>query len=486
MTPQLNLLDDRDVEKVLAEAFELLQEPGVKVAPVAAELLRAAGVKVEDGIAHLPERLVRVALATVPKEFFLYSRDGKPVVHYGGDRVHFDPGSSCLNVLDSESGLPRLAQAADLADLVKIAESLPEYSAQATAMVCNDVAAEIGDFYRLFIVLWYSDKPVVTGAFSGRTLPPMLELLAADAGSVEALKRKPRAVFDVCPSPPLNWSEFASANLISLASAGVPAEMVSMPLAGATAPVTLIGSVVQHAAECLSGITIHQHANPGAPIVWGAAPAIFDMASGMTPMGAMETVMLNLACSQIGKHLGLPTHGYMVATESKCIDAQAGMESATSAALGALAGINMISGAGMLDSLACHSLEKLVIDAEGIASAQRLRKGVETSFASFATQAFAQIGLSGDFLKLKETRALFRSEQHFPSPVTHRGEIPEGTIAEDAFSRARTRVRELLDGYVRSDICAEIQDNLLEVAHRVAHSAGLDSLPGIEPAVVTR
>lgn len=484
MTPKLNLLDVRDVERVLAEAFELLQQPGVKVAPVAADLLGAAGVEVANGVAHLPEPLVRRALASVPREFFLYARDGQPAVHYGGDEVHFDPGSSCLNILDSDTALPRLAQAADLADLVRVAESLPEYAAQSTAMVCNDVPAEIGDFYRLFIVLWYSNKPVVTGAFSGRTLPPMIELLAADAGSFEELKKRPRAVFDVCPSPPLNWSEFASANLIALARAGVPAEIVSMPLAGATAPVTLIGSVAQHAAECLAGITIHQLASPGAPIVWGAAPAIFDMANGMTPMGAMETVMLNLACSQIGKHLRLPTHGYMVATESKCIDAQAGMESATSAALGALAGINMISGAGMLDSLACHSLEKLVIDAEAIGSAQRLRRGVETSFSSFATQAFAQIGLSGDFLKLKETRTLFRSEQHFPSAVTHRGEIPEGTVPEDSFTRARMRVRELLDSYVPPQISGEVRDHLLEIAHRVAHSAELRSMPGIERAVV--
>lgn len=485
MTPKLNLLDIRVVERVLEEAFALLQQPGVKVAPVAADLLGAAGVEVANGIAHIPEELVRRALATVPKKFFLYTREGQRAVHYGGDEVHFDPGSSCLNILDAESGLPRLAEAADLADLVRVTELVPEYAAQSTAMVCNDVPAEIGDFYRLFIVLWYSNKPVVTGAFSGRTLSPMLELLAADAGGAEALKQRPRAVFDVCPSPPLNWSEFASANLITLARAGVPAEMVSMPLAGATAPVTLIGSIVQHAAECLAGITIHQLASSGAPIVWGAAPAIFDMANGVTPMGAIETVMLNLACSQIGKHLGLPTHGYMVATEAKCIDAQAGMESATSAALGALAGINMISGAGMLDSLACHSLEKLVIDAEAITSAQRLRRGVETSFDSFATQAFAQIGLSGDFLKLKETRTLFRSEQHFPSAVTHRGEIPEGAVPEDTFARARSRVRELLDGYNATDLVVGVHERLHEVALRVTHSAGVDSLPGIERTVVT-
>jgi trimethylamine--corrinoid protein Co-methyltransferase len=352
-------------------------------------------------------------------------------------------------------------------------------------MVCSDVPQEIGDFYRLFLVLWYSNKPVVTGAFSGPTLEAMLELLAADAGGAERLRQKPRAVFDVCPSPPLNWSDFASENMVRLARAGVPAEMVSMPLAGATAPVTLIGSVVQHAAECLSGLTIHQLAGPGSPIVWGGAPAIFDMSSAGTPMGAIETVMLNLACTQMGKHLGLPTHGYMVATESKLVDAQAGMESATSAALGALAGINMISGAGMLDSLACHSLEKLVIDADAIASAQRLRRGIEVGYASFATQAFAQIGLSGDFLKLKETRTLFRSEQHFPSPVIHRGEIPEGVVPEDTWSRARTRVRELLASYARPASPAS-ERAVMDVVTRITHAAGLKELPGTMTAATIR
>jgi trimethylamine--corrinoid protein Co-methyltransferase len=485
MRPKLQLLDSATVEKVLAEAFHLMERPGVRVAPVAAELLASAGARIADGIAHIPESVVRRALDSAPKEFFLYARNGEPAVHYGEDDVHFDPGSSCLNILDPASGLPRLAQAADLARLVQLTEQLPEYAAQSTAMVCNDVPQEIGDFYRLLVVLWYSNKPVVTGAFSGPTLQAMIDLLAADAGGPDRLRQKPRAVFDVCPSPPLNWSDFASENIVQLARAGVPAEIVSMPLAGATAPVTLIGSVVQHAAECLSGLTIHQFAGPGAPIVWGGAPAIFDMSSGGTPMGAIETVMLDLACTQVGKHFGLPTHGYMVATESKRIDAQAGMESATSAALGALAGINMISGAGMLDSLACHSLEKLVIDAEAIASAQRLQRGLETAFPSFATEMFAQIGLSGEFLKLKETRALFRSEQHFPSSVTHRGEIPDGSIPEDIFIRAQARVRELLDSYERSAISADNEKRLMDVALRVTRSAGLKELPGIEPAKVT-
>ena len=193
-----------------------------------------------------------------------------------------------------------------------------------------------------------------------------------------------------------------------------------MPLAGGTAPVTRAGSVTQQATEVLAGITLHQLAGPGSPVVWGGAPAIFDMRTGGAPMGAVETAMLNMACAEVGKHLGLPTHGYLVATDSKFVDAQAGAESARSAMLGALTGINMISGAGMLESLACHSVEKLVIDAESIASAYRLVRGVEMRGETLATAMFAQTGLSGEFLKLKETRALFRQEQHLPFPVIDR------------------------------------------------------------------
>jgi trimethylamine--corrinoid protein Co-methyltransferase len=243
-------------------------------------------------------------------------------------------------------------------------------------VVCNEVPKEIGDFYRLYLVLLHSGKPVVTGAFSNDTLHVMLDMLAIFAGGREALAEKPQAVFDVCPSPPLIWSKFGAGNLIELARAGVPAEMVSMPLAGAAAPVTLLGTVVQHAAECLSGITIHQLAKPGSPIVWGGAPAIFDMRKGSTPMGAVETAMIDASYAQVGKSLGLPTHCYLGASESKVVDAQAGLESGMSALIGALAGVNMISGAGMLDCSPARA-PKLVIDAEAIAMVQRLLAGVQ-------------------------------------------------------------------------------------------------------------
>ena len=482
MRPKVQLLSSDLIRRILGEAFQLLMNPGVRVGSAVVELLQSAGAEVRvvnnDRVARLPESLVRKCLASAPPDFYLYRRQGEKAVHYGGDDVHFDPGSCCVQMLDPETLEARPSETRDLVRIVQVTEMLPQFAAQSTAVVCSDACSDsgmpnaIGDLYRLFVVLQHSDKPVVTGSFSAAGLGGMIDLLAADSGGRDKLRLQPRAVFDVCPSPPLNWSEFGSHNLLDLARAGVPAELVSMPLAGGTAPVTLAGSVTQHAAESLAGIVLHQLAGPGSPIVWGGAPAIFDMRSGGAPMGAVETAMLNMACAEVGKHLGLSTHGYLVATDSKFVDAQAGAESARSAMLGALAGINMISGAGMIESLACHSVEKLVMDAESIASAQRLVRGVEVHGESLATAMFAQTGLSGNFLKLKETRALFRQEQYLPSPVTDRsarGSEPPS----DIFTRARARVDELVSSYRKPSLPEDVLRKFKAIVDREADRAAV-------------
>jgi trimethylamine--corrinoid protein Co-methyltransferase len=485
MQPKLELLSPDLIDHVLGEAFYLLETHGVKVQDAGARrLLGEAGARVDEAneVVRIPEALVRQALETAPREFYLYNRAGEPVVRYGGDAVHFDPGSSGVHILDPDTLEHRPSQTPDLVRLVQVAEMLPQYAAQSTAVVCNEVPKAIGDLYRLYIVLLYSAKPVVTGAFSVPTAHYMFDMLAIFAGGREELAQKPLAVFDVCPSPPLIWSEFGARNLMDLARARVPAEMVSMPLAGATAPVTILGTVVQHAAESLSGIVIHQLAEPGAPIVWGGAPAIFDMRHGTTPMGAIETAMIDVAYAQVGKSLGLPTHTYLGASDAKVVDAQAGLESGITAVIGALGGINMISGAGMLDFLACHSAEKLVVDAEAVGMALRLVEGIRAHTDTLALEFFETIGFRGDFLKQKITRQLFPKEQYLPSAVLDRGSIrawEEGGRL-DTFARAKARVRELLAAYRRPPIDPDQERELRSMVERLARQAGMDALPPLE------
>jgi trimethylamine--corrinoid protein Co-methyltransferase len=486
MQPKIELLSPELVGRVLDEAFQLLQTVGVKVqSPAARRLLAEGGALVQEDteVVFIPESLVRQALATVPSTFQLFNRDGEDSLHLGGDAVHFDPGSCGVHMLEAKSLVHRPSCTEDLIQIIKLTEMLPQYDTQSTALVCNEVPKQIGDLYRLYLVLMFSKKPIITGAFSKQTAHFMFDMLALFRGGREGLRQKPMAIFDVCPSPPMIWSDFAAQNLIDLAQAWVPAEIVSMPLAGVAAPVTLIGAVVQHAVETLSGITLHQLAQAGAPVIWGGAPAIFDMRYGTTPMGAIETAMIDVATAQIGKALGIPTHTYLGASDAKLVDAQAGLESGMSALIGALAGINMISGAGMLDFLACQSLEKLVIDAEIIGMVKRLLKGIEVHSETLATALFEdfRFRFKGDFLRQRITRQLFPVEQYLPSEVIDRGSLRlwEEVGKPDAFQRAGVRVRELLENYQRPPIDEHCQDTLIALVEELAREAGMDALPEI-------
>ena len=487
MQPKLILLTEDIIERILDEAYQLLLKPGIKVNnEEARDLLGSAGAQIdlETNVVRIPQQIARKALGTAPREFFLYDYDGNPTVKYGGDAVHFDPGSSGIAMLNPETLEHDTTETEHLLKLIKVAEQLSQYDAQSTAVVCHDVPQQIQDSYRLYLALLYSKKPIVTGAFTNKTVTEMIDMLAILSGGHDSAREKPRAIFDVCPAPPLIWSNFASGNLIALARAGVPAEIVSVPLAGAAAPVTLLGAVTQHTAECLAGITIHQLAKAGSPIVWGGAACIFDMKKGATPMGAVETAMLDCSYAQVAKSLNMPTHTYLGATDSKLVDAQAGLESGITAMIGALSGINMISGSGMLDFLSCHSAEKLVIDAEGIAMAQRMVAGVTLHTETLATGFYDEnINFKGgDFLKQRITMQLFRKEQHLPSNVIDRDSMRNWKEAGslDTYGRAKIMVKQLIASYKKPELDPIKEKALRSFMLDLAKKAGIDSLPIIE------
>jgi trimethylamine--corrinoid protein Co-methyltransferase len=482
MRPRLQFLPAETIERIVAEAYDLLSDPGVRVhSDRALNLLAEHGVEVdfEAQVAHIPGDLARRAVETAPSSFHLYDANDQPVVHYGDDEVHFDPGSAAIEILDHGARESRAPVTADFVRFVKLADGLDALDAVATSLVCADVPQEIADLYRLYLALLYSRKPVVTGAFAVETWRVMKDLLVTVAGSEDALAQKPIAVFDVCPSPPLLWSEITCENLMDCAAYEVPAELVSMPLAGATGPATLLGSVVQHAAENLSGVVIHQLTNPGAPIVWGGSPAAFDMRTGTTPMGAVETMMIDCAYAEVGKYLGLSTHTYLGMSDSKLVDTQCGFESGIGAVLGALAGINMISGPGMLDFESCFSLEKLAIDAEIVGMAKRLVAGLAERETPLALEIIRQVGHSGNFLSTRHTRRWFREELFIPSSVVdrdfRRNWEAKGNL--DAAARAQRRVEEVVAAYEPKELPAEFTRELEAITLRAARAVGMDHLP---------
>lgn len=476
------LFSVNQVESIIEEGIGLLKNPGIKVHNKEGLKLLAEGsaeVDWSQNIAHIPENLVFNCLKNVPKSFRLYGLDRDLIVDYGADFVHFDPGSTAVAILDSNSGVQREPLTGDYIKMVKLVEMLAQIDAQSTAMVCSDVVKEIGDLYRLYLSLSFMRKPIVTGAFRKDTIWTMFELLKTVAGGGVELRQFPIGIFDICPTPPLTWDDLAVQNLIDCSRMGVPVQLVSMPLAGATAPVTLAAAVVQHTAECLSGIVLHQIANPGSPIVWGGSPAGFDMRYGTTPMGAPETWLIDMGYVQVGKSLNLPTHVYMGMSDAKVIDAQCGFESMAGVLLAALSGANMISGAGMLDYETCQSLEKLVIDAEMIGMVNRVRQGIVFRESPIAVGIMQGMGHQAEYLRHPHTREWFRHEFYLASDLIDRNSYESWMHmgSQTIIERAIDRVEKLVMDYEPFITDRGLLSELNKITSNAAKQYGMDRLP---------
>lgn len=485
MRPTLRLLDDSLIERILEESRDLLATLGVEVHNEGVlRLLLDHGAEVDraKGRVRLKAAMLDRALATAPRAVRLFDALGQPTHDLSGDNVYFTPGSAAIHVLDNETGEIRKPTTADYVRYVKVVSGLPHIAAQSTAFIPADVHERVSDSYRLYLSLLYGEKPVVTGAFTIEAFAIMRDLQLAVRGDAAALKAKPLTIFSCCPTSPLKWSDVTSQNVVDCARAGIPVEFVSMPLSGFMAPVTLVGSIVQHAAETLSGVVISQLAAPGTPVLWGGSPAIFDIRYETTPMGAVETMMLDCANSEVGKRLGLPTQGYIALSDAKQLDAQAGLETSMGATLAALAGINSVSGPGMLDFENCQSLEKLVVDDEVAGMALRLLKGIEPREDFPARPLFEELLREKHLLIAKHTRRHLKAEIAFPGPVIDRASRArwqeEG--ATSLRQRAAAEVERLVGGCTPSRLSEEAKRELTRRMEAEARRVGMDALPGRE------
>jgi trimethylamine--corrinoid protein Co-methyltransferase len=443
---RLQLFSDAEVDLIIEQALAVLDRVGVSVEHAEGRaLLLEHGARERGDHLLLPEALVRGALATVPAEITLYDRAGDPAMTLGLGRTHFDPGSAALHLLDPATQRRRTVSSADAVALARLVDGLPCYHAQSTAIAPEDVPRDVCDRYRLYLILRHATKPVVTGTFVTEGFAPMRAMLEAVRGGAQALRAKPLAIFDCCPSPPLIWSALTCDALLGCARAGIPAQLISMPLAGATAPVTLRECVVQHCAECLSGITLHQLARAGSPILYGGCPSSFDMRQGTTPIGAIQTCMIDVGYAQVGKRLGLPVQAYMGLSDAKVPDYQAGMESGIGAVLAALAGLDLVSGPGILDFILTQSMEKLLLDHEACAQALRLQAGIVDRGGDLL-DLFGALVDKGSLLAHPHTRQHWREELGVASPVLDRGSYGDWELggAKWAHERAAEQVTKRL------------------------------------------
>ncbi|MFW9906908.1 MAG: trimethylamine methyltransferase family protein [Candidatus Thorarchaeota archaeon] len=468
--PKINVLDDEHKNSIFDEAKLILETQGIFIEnQEAIEMFENEELNHEGARYFIPSDLIDKSLDSTPHQITLYDRDGEEYLLLTKNHVYFDPGSAAIFILDEGTGKIREAQSKDFIRFSKVVEQLKYIEAQSTALIYQDVRNDAQDWHRLYLALSNCYKPIVTGTFRKESFSIMKEILLACRTSEDDLARKPLAIFDACPSPPLKWSDLTTQSLIDAAKSMIPSEFVSMPLSGASAPITLIGSITQHCAECLAGVVIVQLANKGAPLIWGGSPAVFDMKHGTTPMGAIETMMINLGDIEIGKFLNLPTHAYMSLSDSKIPDGQAGFEAGMGALLAGLAGINMISGPGMLDFESTQSIEKLIIDNEIVGMVKRLLRGIEDRGSPYASEILKDYESKEELLSHPSTLKYFRKELFFPSPIIDR--MTRDSWKQSGSKSARKRARDIAEKLLEKPSIKPINGSLATELNNIAKTA---------------
>jgi len=470
--PVLSLLTLEEARLVHSKALEVLSTIGVKFEdPEVARIVLSAGGVERSGRVLIPEELVKEALKATPRRIDLYNRDGERVATLGESALIFNPGSAAIKILDYGSKTSRSPLMSDLKKLAVVVENLTHIQAQSTALVPEDIPLEIRDAVRLYPILKYSKKPIITGAFTVENLPVMLEMLRVIR---EDAWKRPFAVFDVCPSPPLSWSTVTSRNLVDLASAGVPAEIISMPGLGSTAPVTVAGALVQHHAEVLSGIVLAQLVSKGAPVIYGGSPLLAQPRYGTPLIVAPEALLVSLGYRDMARLLDLPVHTYMGLSDAKLVDYQAGAESAYSALVAVLGGFDIISGPGMLEFESAFSLEKLVLDNEICGLLRRLTKGFDFTPEEVALDVIREAVLekSGNYLLHPHTRKMLRREVHLPRTWDQapRSRWP----GRDIYEEAHLEVERILSEGSTSTLEPEIQRKLDSIYTELCRRVGVN------------
>jgi trimethylamine--corrinoid protein Co-methyltransferase len=485
MRPTLNVLSEEMIIRILDEAKHILAETGMEIRGVKLrQRLVDHGLKTDSSGERVffPPDVVDKAVETAPETFTLYDRDGLPHAELGGYNVNFVPGSSGLKILDHRSGETRLADSTDFVEYVRLADGLKNLGYLATAFSTNkDIEPQVSDAWRLYMSLVNSKRPVASGAFSEHGIPRLVSLLRMFRESDQELARKPMSVFTITATGNFRFGEDSCQNLLDCVEAGVPVEIVPVTLMGLIAPVTLVGALVFHCVDVLTGLTMAQILRPGHPVLFGGAPATFHMKAASSPMAAIEAQHLDVAYVAIAKYLGLPSQAYMALSDGKELDAQAGGESFSSALLAALAGVNSVAGPGMLDFVLTFSLPKLVFDNEVCGQALHFCKEIKVLDDLPSGHLVDHLIHDGHLITAPQTLEHWPGELYLTDPVIDRTtrDTAEETRGPNLVERACQQVEMRLAKYEAFET-----DPAIDTAMRELILEGMESqdrLPDLPP-----
>jgi trimethylamine--corrinoid protein Co-methyltransferase len=414
----MELLSTDEIEAIHQATLVVLKEIGMRVLlPEARQILRQGGVEIDDSseMARFDPELIEAALDSIPSEFTLHARNPDHNVTLGGRHVTFATVAGSPNVADLDRGR-RPGNLADFRDLLKITQSLNIVHVNG-GYAPEPIDIEVAERHLRAgaEMLKLTDKALWAFTFTRERMEDTFEMVRIVRGRThEEMLNEPSFYSVVNTNSPLQLDRPMATGIIEMARLGQALCITPFTLAGAMAPVTLAGALVQQNAEALAGIVLSQLVRKGAPLIYGGFTSNVDMRSGSPAFGTPEYVRAAIIGGQLARRYGLPYRSSNV-NAANVPDAQATWESMMSVWGAILGGVNlMLHGVGWLEGGLTASYEKYIIDAEILQGLAETLKPVTVDAESIALEAMREVGPGGHFFGTAHTLERYHTAFYTP------------------------------------------------------------------------
>jgi trimethylamine--corrinoid protein Co-methyltransferase len=307
----LDVFSEDEFKDVHLATLEVLEHTGVFTDdPEALDIFEGGGAAVdrEKGIVRIPPHVVEAAIASAPERVFGAGRHPKDDIMFDAGRVGFTTFGEGIRIVDRDTGELRDPTKQDVADTARLADALDELDTYEIAVGAKDVPPETATIHSYEASLCSTSKHICAGPLSKWESEVMLDMAAAVVGGRDALRRRPILMIGVCPVSPLKLPRDCSEAIVAAARAGVPCNILSMAMAGGSAPVGLAGTLVVHNAEVLAGITLSQLTQVGAPVFYGSSTTAMDLRLAAASVGSPECGVISAAVAYLARQYRLPSY----------------------------------------------------------------------------------------------------------------------------------------------------------------------------------
>jgi len=444
-------------------SMRVLENIGIDVLlPQAREMMVAAGASVDGERVRFDRAMIMELISSVPEQFTLHARNPAHNIQVGGDFVSFGTVASAPNTNCLDGGR-RPGNQQDFRTFLRLMQSLNIlHFTSGYPVEPIDLHPSMRHLHCLADCVKLTDKVFHCYSLGRQRNLDAMEIARIGRGiSDEQFAREPSIFTIINSNSPLKLDEFMLQGIIEMSSRNQVVVLTPFTLAGAMAPVTIAGALVQQNAEALAGIAFTQIVNPGSPAVYGGFTSNVDMKSGAPAFGTPEYVMAAQISGQLARRYKMPFRSSNVCAANS-VDAQAGYES-TMALWGAISGGShfVMHGAGWMEGGLSASFEKMMVDADLLQMMATYMQGVEITEEALGLDAILDVGPGGHFFGTPHTMKRYKTA--FYSPIISDWRNFESWAeagSPTAVEKANTVYKALLAEYVEPKLELDVNEEL--------------------------